>query len=198
MPVLPTSLALGNIGAGADILSADHRTNYSDIQSRFNALLALLDDGTAGDVLGGIGTTLAFSKPPGYLFDYAQITGSGSSTATSAATATAIVTGSAVTYDGATPVWIEFFAPAFQHTAITTVFFMLYDGATQVGRLFETNSVAANTDKPCFGKVKLTPSAGAHTYSIRVYSAGAGTATILAGAGGNDIDLPAFLAITKV
>jgi len=184
---VPHTLVAADIPAIAD----------AEIAAGAGIALSKLADPGVGNVVTSAGAGAVAAKPPGYLFDYAQIVSNTGSTATTAATAAAIVTGSAVTYDGSTPVWIEFFAPAFQHSAITTIFFMLYDGSSQVGRLFEINSVAANTDKPCFGKVKLTPSAAAHTYSIRVYSAGAGTATILAGAGGNDVDLPAFMAITK-
>lgn len=212
----PTPLGIPKYNTSADAPSG---LGFNAAMDALDALIAARVNKpigvTAGDVPVWNGTT--FVRPTGTpdatkflrgdsswaapatatVLDYAEATANAGSTATTAATAQAIITGNAVTYDGSTPVWIEFFAPAFQHTAITTVFFMLYDGATQVGRLFESNSVAANTDKPCYGKRRLTPTAGAHTYSIRAYAAAAGTTTVLAGVSGNDTDVAMFLAQIK-
>jgi hypothetical protein len=46
VPALPSSLALTTIAPGAQILSADHRTNYSAIQTAVNALIALFSNGS--------------------------------------------------------------------------------------------------------------------------------------------------------
>lgn len=52
MPALPGSLALTNIPDGASIIAADHRNNYTAIQTAVNALIALLANGTLdGDPL---------------------------------------------------------------------------------------------------------------------------------------------------
>lgn len=48
----PGSLSLTNIADGASIVASDHRTNYSSIQTAFNAVLVLLNLVTAkGDLL---------------------------------------------------------------------------------------------------------------------------------------------------
>jgi uncharacterized protein affecting Mg2+/Co2+ transport len=54
---VPSSLALINVAPGAPILSADHRTNYSDIQTRVNALITALSGGVSGQVLQAAGAS---------------------------------------------------------------------------------------------------------------------------------------------
>jgi uncharacterized protein affecting Mg2+/Co2+ transport len=54
---VPSSLALITVAPGAPILSADHRTNYSDIQARVNALITALSGGVAGQVLQAAGAS---------------------------------------------------------------------------------------------------------------------------------------------
>lgn len=51
MPDLPASLALTTIANGAQILSADHRNNYTAIQTAVNANITALSGGTAGQFL---------------------------------------------------------------------------------------------------------------------------------------------------
>jgi hypothetical protein len=51
MPSLPSSLALTSIPASSEILSADHRNNYTAIQTAVNALIAALSSGSAGQLL---------------------------------------------------------------------------------------------------------------------------------------------------
>ena len=63
MPPLPNTLALENVEDGSSIIASEHRNNYSAIQTAVNALLGILDDGTAGQALLGVGTTLSFGFP---------------------------------------------------------------------------------------------------------------------------------------
>lgn len=65
MPTLPSSLALEVIDDGSLIVASEHRNNYTAIQQRINDLLGILDDGASGDVLTGVGTTVAWAKPLG-------------------------------------------------------------------------------------------------------------------------------------
>lgn len=65
MPDLPSSLALTTIQSNAQILSADHRNNYTAIQTAVNALIAALSGGTAGQVLRATDSdTIGFASVP--------------------------------------------------------------------------------------------------------------------------------------
>jgi len=137
--------------------------------------------------------------PPGYEFDYAEFNANVSPTATTDATANTVVTGNAVTYDGSTIVMVEFFAPAARPRADAagSLFLVLYDGAAAIGRLAAFNYPATGADtKPVKVARRLTPSAGAHTYSVRAF-VDAGTGLVGAGAGGSGVQFPGFIRITK-
>lgn len=132
---------------------------------------------------------------------YTQITAPASITATTEATANTVVTASAVTFDGATVVQIEFYAPYFQPDAAAgnrVIIAVLYDGAASIGLLANATFVPTGTQAvPVFASRRLTPSSAAHTYSIRAYVS-AGTGAVGAGAGGSGAYMPAFIRITRV
>ncbi len=140
---------------------------------------------------------------PGYEFDYAQITSPVTVTATSSATATTVVTGNAVTYDGGTTIQVEFSAQYISLSVVGGVYLVLYDGSSSIGTLSYLDNLAAAAQYvgPTYARSPhLTPSAGAHTYSIRAYkdSGGSAAVTVTAGAGGAGTGMPAFMRITKV
>lgn len=119
--------------------------------------------------------------------DYAQNTVGHTVTAT----VESIVTGNSVTYDGVTEVWIEFYAPYIScdtTTAGTEVSIYLYDNGVQVSRLSVrfTQVAGRNNHDPQFLSIKRTPTAGAHTFSIRA-----------AGLGYIGADSPIFMRITR-
>lgn len=128
--------------------------------------------------------------------DYVQITASITASATTEATATTAITGSAVTYDGSTVVYVECFFPFMQLSgAGSNLFFVLYDGASSIGKMGIVTSTA-NSNYPIRLSRRLTPSAAAHTYSIRIYSSD-GLASVGAGVGGSGAYVPAYIRITK-
>lgn len=52
MPALPSSLALTTIGDGASIIAADHRNNYTAVQTAVNAIVGVFSNGSvAGDLM---------------------------------------------------------------------------------------------------------------------------------------------------
>lgn len=144
---------------------------------------------------------------PGFVYDYAELTSTNSSiTATTEAGATTILTGNAVAYDGSTAVLIEFFAIGSRPPAVDgcVLSFYLYDGASSIGRIgaqqsggVTHTSYSGSIYQPVRLARKLTPSNASHTYGIRC-AVTSGTGVVLAGAGGNGADMPAFLRITKV
>lgn len=164
---------------------------------------------------GAFGTVLNNATSPAALlwgqpddtheFDYATTTSDTSITATTEATANTIVTGNAVTYDGITPVIIEFDSPGYQapNVSAASMSFWLYDGASSIGFIGACNNpgtiaaTVAGMRTTGVMKVRITPSAGAHTYSIRA-SVTSGTGTVKAGAGGAGVVYPAFIRISKV
>lgn len=131
------------------------------------------------------------------ILDYVEFTSSVSITATSEATANTVVTGSAFTFDGSTPVWIEAFFPSIltpaSSAASSRVY--LYDGSSSIGRLAtftNTTQTAAQRWGGIYLVRKLTPSNAAHTYSIRA-DVTTGSGTVEAGAGGNAAVMPGFI-----
>jgi len=137
--------------------------------------------------------------PPGYEFDYAQVTSPVSVTATAEASANTLVTGNAVTYDGSTAVIIEFFCDVVDGANTANAFTQtwLYDGSSSIGYLSSVRQpTTAELYVPVLVRRRLTPSAAAHTYSIRATTS-TGTASYDAGAGGSGAGAPMYIRITK-
>lgn len=197
---LPSALALREIVDDTDIVASDHRNNYNDIQTGFNNLLDILDNGVSGQFLKGVGSTVSFDYPPGYEYGYTEFTAPATTVATTEATATTIVTAPAITFDGSTAVWIEFFVPeAYINTANRSMFFDLYDGAASIGFLGDITGTVSTTGGPVTLKRKLTPAAATKTYSVRAHvGGGAATGNLTAGLGtGVGLYVPGFIRITK-
>lgn len=162
--------------------------------------------GAAGDfAVNAANTTLtafvAGGRGPREL-DYVQITSNVSPTATTEGTANTVVTASAVSFDGATPVLIEFFSPRARPDDAANgreLHFWLYQDGSSIGRIGQV--VAGQGGGPATMPIKLerrmTPASGSRTYSIRA-SVNAGTGVIVAGAGGSGADMPAFIRISEV
>ena len=143
-------------------------------------------------------TTATWAYPPGFELDYVELTAGVTVSATSEATATTIVSSNAVTFDGATAVIIEVFLPGDSNAASQQNNFVLYDGASSIGIWDITNTSASGTlEYAQVLKRKLTPSAAAHTYSVRGYKlVGASSFIIQAGAGGSGNTMPGYIRIT--
>jgi microcystin-dependent protein len=56
MPAVPNNLSLDNIANGAEIKAQPLRDNYTDIQTEFNKVVAILDGGTSGQLLTNQGS----------------------------------------------------------------------------------------------------------------------------------------------
>jgi len=169
----------GNLNAG----------HASDITLQSAMSIMRLDSGSVGG-----------SSLPGYEFDHTQFTSNVNITATTEATANTVVTASAVTYDGSTPILLEFSCPNAQPDAGAigrTLLLWLYDGSSSVGAITGLVTPAASSMLvPVQRSIRITPSAGAHTYSIRG-SVNAGTGTVQAGAGGAGVYYPGYIRQTR-
>lgn len=165
--------------------------------AKTDGLLYQKDDAGTETALGGGGGG-------GGELDYVEFTSAVNLTATTEATANTIVTGSAIAYDGATVVMIEFYAPTWQVQdtldAVSTVY--LYDGAASIGRIATALNPTGDSGGtgliiPCHGFRRLTPSAATHTYSVRGATS-TGTSIMHAGAGGNGAQMPGYIRIVEV
>jgi hypothetical protein len=137
---------------------------------------------------------------PGQELAYAEATALVAVTATTEATAQAVVTAPAVTFDGTTRVIVEFFSRSLNPPAAAvgaTLTLCLFDGASSVGVVAGVQTpAAANMLAPAIGRRLLTPTSGAHTYSIRGYVS-TGTGNVSAGPGGAGQNMPAYIRVTR-
>jgi hypothetical protein len=122
------------------------------------------------------------------------------SATTSEGSPTAVVYAPALTFDGVTPIVIDFYVPSVAPGAAagTAVQFWLYQDGVSMGRIAYVQSVATTgTNVPVFASRRLTPAAGTRTYSV-----GAGAVSldgnIYCGVGGTGQYVPAFIRITRV
>lgn len=156
---------------------------------------ARLGVGSTGQVLTVAGGIPAWASSAGSAdLDYVQITGDVSVTATTSAGANTIVTGTSQAYDG-TPIWVEFVTAGLV-TGTTSIILVLYDGATQLGRIANVTS-GAGYYIPAHTRVKITPSVATHQYIIKGYVDG-GSGGVVAGSGASGTNYPSFIRVSKV
>ena len=129
---------------------------------------------------------------------YEQVTSNTNITATTAGTANTIVPATAFTSDGATPIDITYFAAAIDTPNVVngTVSLILYEDGTNRGHIGDSPGI--QNSRFGFGTyiTRLTPAAGARTYSMRGYVNG-GTGVIQAGAGTTTTYTPTYIKITR-
>lgn len=136
------------------------------------------------------------AEAPGTELHYSQSSASIQSTATSVAGAVVVLAGASVTYDGS-PVMVEFFCPYFYNAGLFQTYAELFDGSTAIGIIAGFFSAAASQSVSIHGARRITPTAGAHTFSIRMWVNG-GTGTSYGGNAAAGTYPPMFLRITKV
>jgi hypothetical protein len=126
-------------------------------------------------------------------------------TATTAAGANTVVTAPAVEYDGKV-ILIEFFTSRADPPDADSAFlvFNLWDqalaaAAADIGRIWLlTTTVAAIGGSGVHAARRLTPTKGAHIYSVRCWrSTGVPDGTVYGGIGGTDEEVSAFIRITR-
>ena len=135
----------------------------------------------------------------GSILDYEEIAASVPVTSNSEAAPNNVIAVPARTYDGSTAVWIEFRASEVTPAAVAGawVILTLWDAAVDLGRLAMIRTPAAsNMDWAGVVRVKLTPSAGSHTYSVKAWQIG-GNGVVSAASGGAGAVFPASLCVSR-
>lgn len=131
--------------------------------------------------------------------DYVAQTSDVTISATTEGTSQAIVTGTSQAY-AAVPTFIDVFIPRLDingHASGNTLFLLLYDGATLIGRIgvkqHNTNNIRIEEFR---GGYRLTPTAATHQYILKGYRTNANVVAEL-GSGGTNEQLPAWIRITE-
>lgn len=197
---VPTSLALGTISG--TIATSPHNSNYAAVQTAVNALITAAGGGTTGQVLQAVDSThVQWAYPPGYELNYTALTSVVNVASTTEASGTTIISPGAITFDGSA-VMVEFFSPIVKLATVAGSFVVvsLFEGATQIGELCDFENVAsAAAGYPAVGRLRFTPTAAAHTYTVTAFSTSlTGTPSIGAGVSGTGTTVPAFVRFTKV
>jgi len=192
-------------GAGSGVASDTIWDAAGDLAvgSGADTAAKLAKGSTNGMALTIVGGSVAWALPPGYQYDYAEVTGAVTITGTSEGSPTNIVVGASVAYDGSTAVLIEAFIPDWliNGSVGDQAVLALYDGTTSIG-IIAAPGVNVNTTTirgAYYVARKITPSNASHTYKLAGYKT-AGGATVQAdvGAGAAGNVMPGFIRITKV
>lgn len=155
--------------------------------------------GSNGQVLKLVAGVPAWANAGGGELGYQEFTSDVTTTATTEGTATTVVTSPSVTVDGSTPIFVQFFAPVVRNnTAAAIVRLHLFEGSTPLGDIGWAEEPSAGTDGggPFFVSRRLTPSAGSHTYTVKVFVS-AGSGLVRAGAGGTGTFVPGYIRVTS-
>lgn len=161
------------------------------------------EDELAGgaDSLGAFTSTVSAAgavdqRVPAEELAYQEFTATVAISAGAEASANTIVTAPEVTVSGSQRILIEFFAPHAERTGggAETLTFVLYENGASIGRLAIFD---ATSPKPVAAERRLTPAAGARTYSIRAFR-GANNCEVDAGLGGSGNLVPGFIRVTAI
>lgn len=98
----------------------------------------------------------------------------------------AFIQGNPFTVDGSTQVAVEVYVAASEPDFQQSILASLYEGSTNVAVITdsstgETSSNITRDATTMYGKLLLTPSAGTHTYAIRVWATGGTTNNVWSG-----------------
>lgn len=161
-----------------------------------------LEVGTDHGIGDGISTFNIPNRisPPngGVTVSYVQFTTGVGISATTEASANTVVTSAAVTADGTTEYWVEFFSPQWiAGSAGNNLTAVLYDGISSIGIMGVYGDTSTQAYGPAVVKRKITPSAGSHTYSIRGFINAGAAAQFSGQAGGAGNHVPGYIKVSS-
>lgn len=138
-----------------------------------------------------------WSYPPGYEIGYDEITAPVTVASATEATGTTVITCAAHTFDGGA-VLCEFFAPKATPGLADIIAVSLFEATTEIGIICQISSPTALTDAQILtGKLRFTPSAAAHTYTVTAIKT-TNNGTISCDVGGTGKLIAAYVRFTKV
>jgi hypothetical protein len=135
-------------------------------------------------------------------YAYTEFTSSITVSATTEATAQTLVTLPAVTFSGSTACIVEFHAGDVVCVAVGSgtnrVNFCLFEDGNSLGivGIVGVDSINMQVRTPVLVKRRRTPSAGAHTYSLRAFATTSGAVNV--NVGGSGLKAPGYARITGV
>lgn len=145
-----------------------------DLSADKPAANTLADATAITDAFTKIETYVNTTMPPlapGYELAYAEYDAVVNvTTFSNAGLANTLLTLPSVTFDGSTPVMVEFFAPWANPGTNSRLRFWLFDGsavARTAGLVYTPSTTDSHMQVPVRLAVSLTPAAGAHVYSFR-------------------------------
>jgi hypothetical protein len=160
--------------------------------------------GIALDLNGKLSQSIA-QVTAGFEFAYSEFRAIVTANAVAENAALLVVAASPVIFDGNTTVTVEFGCPALVTGGATNqVGVSLWDSlngaaAADQGRLFDGTIVnTVVTNYPTFLFRRVTPAAGTHTFSVRIWSVAAVNFLAIAGVGGAGVTMPGFIRIARV
>ena len=133
---------------------------------------------------------------------YGQATSNTTISNATAGTGTEVIAPVTVVCDGS-PIIVEFFSPEVRphNTANDEINISLFEDSSEKIRSWGRNYNAAGgyNNKPTYLSVRLTPSAGSHTYGVKAYvSNAARTGSVGGGTGTSTTSAPCFLRVSKI
>lgn len=150
--------------------------------------LLIADTTTSGYFFNMRGAIIAAASAAAGELDYVQMTSDLTVNGSSGSPNT-VLTGNAVTYDGTTAVYVDFFTPALVPGSAALIV-EVYEDSTLLGRVMQTGP--ASGQHPAFGSIRRTPSSGSHTFTIKAWKNGGTDGTISAASG---TYAPAFMRV---
>jgi len=146
------------------------------------------------------GAVVSYVGVPGSLvgqeLGYAEFTGTVSSTTATEAAPLDVVAAPSITFDGSTPVLVEFFCPTMVTGGTASCGISLWEDSTDKGRLYDDSGQSITAGYARFTR-RYTPSAGAHVLKVRLWTTASNNLQLQAGAGGVATRLPGFIRVTR-
>lgn len=190
-------LTIGDGASRQTLLNENMLTTRGDTFRRGASGVERVALGAAGTIWRSDGTDAGWAPAE---MDYAQITADASITATVVGSANTVISGASVTYE-ALPHIIEFYTvylgPDTAVAGRSISIYLFVDGSVEsrLGIAFSQVAGISMTHSVTLRR-RYTPTAGAHTFSIRAIVS-AGTGSVGGGAGGGSANAPAYLRVTR-